>query len=275
MASSLWRGFLMDIATWNVNSIRTRLEQVCQWLDHHPVDYLCLQETKVVDESFPRQPFLDRGYQVYCAGQKSYNGVAIFSRRPLNQVEIGFAPLLPDQASLDEQKRLIMGRLLPDVALVNVYIPNGSSVGSDKYRYKLDWLEALRSYLDKLQDQAKTRIILCGDFNIAPEDRDIHDPSDREHHIMASEPERQALAAIRQGGLVDAFRQGTPEEGHYSWWDYRQGSFRRNRGWRIDHHYISDGLLPDLVGCTIDVQPRSLPQPSDHAPVILSLRLEL
>ncbi|MDG2991019.1 exodeoxyribonuclease III [Candidatus Synechococcus calcipolaris G9] len=265
----------MEIATWNVNSIRTRLEQVCQWLEHHPVDYLCLQETKVVDELFPHQPFLERGYQVYCAGQKSYNGVAIVSRRPLDRVEVGFASLLPDREEfLDEQKRLIMGCPLPDVALINVYIPNGSSVGSDKYAYKLAWLEALRIYLDTLQGQSQTRIILCGDFNIAPEDRDIHDPSDRENHIMSSEPERQALEAIRQGGLVDAFRHGNPETGHYSWWDYRQGSFRRNRGWRIDHHYISEALLPDLIGCTIDVQPRGLPQPSDHAPVILSLGLE-
>lgn len=261
----------MEIATWNVNSIRTRLEQVCQWLDDHPLDYLCLQETKVVDESFPRQPFLERGYQVYCAGQKSYNGVAILSRSPL-EVEVGFQPLLPDSGSLDEQKRLIMGRIAPDVALVNVYIPNGSSVGSDKYVYKLTWLDALYAYIKALQHQGQTRLILCGDFNIAPEDRDIHDPSDRQNHIMASEPERQALAAIQDHGfLVDAFRHFTSETGHFSWWDYRQGSFRRNWGWRIDHHYISAALLENLVGCTIDVHPRRLPQPSDHAPVILSL----
>jgi exodeoxyribonuclease III len=265
----------MQLATWNVNSIRTRLDQVVQWLQEHPVDVLCLQETKVVDADFPRSPLEALGYHLYCAGQKSYNGVAILSRSPLEQVSSGFAPILtqPEDPStvleLDQQKRVITGVLPEQIRVVNLYVPNGSAIGSEKYLYKLRWLKVLREYLLKLQSGSQPEILICGDFNIALEDRDIHDPQGRENHIMASDAERQALQSILELGFADSFRKFTPEGGHFSWWDYRAGSFRRNQGWRIDHHYLTPGLYERAIACQIEVSPRSLPQPSDHTPVIV------
>ncbi len=258
---------MLKIATWNVNSIRTRLDHVCHWLDATGVDYLCLQETKVVDAEFPRQAFLERGYHVYCSGQKAYNGVAIISRQPLEGVVAGFAPQVRDQAALDEQKRLIRAQLAPDLTLVNVYIPNGGEYDSDKYHYKLRWLEGLQAYLATLSGE----IILCGDFNIAPEDKDLFDASDRATKVGATDAEREQLAAIRALGFHDAFRHFTADPGHYSWWDYRAGSFRRNQGWRIDHLYITHGVKERAQACHIDVAPRRLPKPSDHAPVLLEI----
>lgn len=258
---------MLQIATWNVNSIRTRLDHVCQWLDATGVDYLCLQETKVVDAEFPRHAFLERGYFVYCSGQKAYNGVAIISRQPLAAVEAGFAPQLPTQADLDDQKRLIRAQLSPDLTLVNVYIPNGGEYDSEKYHYKLRWLLGLHAYLAQLQGE----VILCGDFNIAPEDKDLFDASDRATKVGATDAEREQLAAIRALGFCDAFRHFTDAAGHYSWWDYRAGAFRRNHGWRIDHLYITTGLKQRAQACRIDVAPRRLPKPSDHAPVILTI----
>jgi len=255
------------IATWNVNSIRTRLDHVCQWLDATGVDYLCLQETKVVDAEFPRQAFIERGYVVYCSGQKAYNGVAIISRQPLAVVEAGFAPQLPSHAGLDEQKRLICAQLAPNLTLVNVYIPNGGEYDSEKYHYKLRWLLGLQAYLEQLHGE----VILCGDFNIAPEDKDLFDASDRATKVGATDAEREQLAAIRALGFWDAFRHFTEDPGHYSWWDYRAGSFRRNQGWRIDHLYVTGGIKERAHGCRIDVAPRRLPKPSDHAPVILDI----
>jgi exodeoxyribonuclease-3 len=273
----------MKIATWNVNSIRARLEHVGQWLQENPVDVLCLQETKVVDENFPRSPFLDLGYQLYISGQKAYNGVAMLSRSALSDVSIGFAPILGEDVvgELDEQKRVITG-VIEDIRIVNLYVPNGSAVGSEKYFYKLRWLKALREYLQVLllkpsntamsvAAQPPSHLLICGDFNIALEDRDIHDPSDRERKIMASDAEREALRAVLDLGLADVFRKFTPEGGHFSWWDYRTAAFRRNLGWRIDHHYLTPDLYARAIACTIDVAPRKLPQPSDHAPVIVEL----
>ncbi|MDR7992775.1 exodeoxyribonuclease III [Thermosynechococcus sp. TG252] len=257
------------IATWNVNSIRTRLDHVCHWLDTTGVDYLCLQETKVTDAEFPRQPFLDRGYQVYCSGQKAYNGVAILSRQPLAGVEAGFAPQLPSHSELDTQKRLIRAQLAPDVTLVNVYIPNGGEYDSEKYHYKLHWLKTLHVYLEQLTAQGE--VILCGDFNIAPEDKDLFDASDRATKVGATDAERNLLAAIRDLGFHDAFRHFTEEPGHYSWWDYRAGAFRRNHGWRIDHLYITPAVKARACNCHIDIAPRRLPKPSDHAPVVLEI----
>lgn len=267
---TIWANTPMPkIATWNVNSIRTRLDHVCQWLDSTGVDYLCLQETKVTDAEFPRQPFLDRGYQVYCSGQKAYNGVAILSRQPLAGVAAGFAPQLPGHSELDTQKRLIRAQLAPDVILVNVYIPNGGEYDSEKYHYKLHWLKILHVYLDQLTAQGD--VILCGDFNIAPEDKDLFDASDRATKVGATDAERELLAAIRDLGFHDAFRNFTDAPGHYSWWDYRAGAFRRNHGWRIDHLYITPGVKARACGCHIDIAPRRLPKPSDHAPVILEI----
>lgn len=265
----------MKIATWNVNSIRIRLEQVVQWLTEHPIDVLCLQETKVVDADFPRSPLEALGYHLYYTGQKSYNGVAILSRLPLEQVSSGFAPILTNPEShetaleLDQQKRVITGILPQQIRVVNLYVPNGSAIGSDKYAYKLHWLKVLRDYLQHLQAECSNEILICGDFNIALEDRDIHDPQGRENHIMASDAERQALQAILGLGFADSFRKFTSEGGHFSWWDYRSGSFRRNRGWRIDHHYLTPRLYEQAISCQIDISPRKLTQPSDHTPVIV------
>lgn len=261
----------MKIATWNVNSIRTRLDQVLNWLDANPVDALCLQETKVMDGQFPQQPFLDRGYHLSFVGQKSYNGVAIISQAPLSEVSIGFAPVLGDAvADLDEQKRVIAGGL-DGVRILNLYVPNGSAIGSEKYDYKLRWLSVLHDYLQEILKPETSRLLVCGDFNIALEDIDIHNPTGREQHIMASDPERSALRTVLDLGLADAFRKFTPDGGHFSWWDYRSGSFRRNAGWRIDHIYLTPDLYGSAVGCEIDPAPRQWEQPSDHTPVIVTL----
>lgn len=259
----------MKIATWNVNSIRTRLQQVVDWLKQNPVDVLCLQETKVVDADFPRSPFEQLGYHTYVSGQKSYNGVALLSSSPLTEVSTGFAPILIDSEveALDTQKRLITG-VIDGIRIVDVYVPNGAAVGSEKYEYKQFWLQALREYLRSLL-QSPSSICICGDFNIALEDRDIHDPVKLKGQIMASDSERQALQEILNLGFADAFRKFTTEAGHYSWWDYRAAAFPRNRGWRIDHHYLTPDLYKQSTSCIIDVSPRELPQPSDHTPVIV------
>lgn len=261
----------MKIATWNVNSIRTRLDHVLNWLDENPVDVLCVQETKVEDQSFPRLPLEEKGYHVYISGQKSYNGVALMSKTPLVSVSAGFAPVLGDTlADLDEQKRVITG-MLGNVRLINLYVPNGSSVGSEKYEYKLRWLAALQTYLKSWLSQ-DDYVLVCGDFNIAPDDRDIHDPKGKENHIMASPAEREALqTSVLSLGFADALRQFNQDGGQFTWWDYRTGGFRRNAGWRIDHHYLSPELSQRAISCTIDRTPRGWEKPSDHTPVIVEL----
>ncbi|MBW4516546.1 MAG: exodeoxyribonuclease III [Timaviella obliquedivisa GSE-PSE-MK23-08B] len=262
----------MKIATWNVNSIRTRLEHLVGWLEDNPVDVLCVQETKVVDQDFPKLPIEALGYHTYVSGQKSYNGVALLSRSPLTEVSMGFTPVLGEAivGDLDDQKRIITG-VLDGVRIVDLYVPNGSAIGSEKYVYKLRWLGMLRNYLKALMMQ-HSNLLVCGDFNVAPEDRDIHDPVGREQCIMASDIERQALQqAIFDLGLSDAFRKFNPEEGQFSWWDYRAAAFRRNLGWRIDHHYLSPNLYEQAKSCTIDIAPRKLEKPSDHAPVVVEI----
>ncbi|MEI2580616.1 exodeoxyribonuclease III [Scytonema sp. PRP1] len=258
----------MKIATWNVNSIRTRLGHVVDWLSQNHVDVLCMQETKVVDEKFPCAAFEQLGYHLYLSGQKAYNGVAIASREPLEDVSCGFTPILLDvQPDWDEQKRVITG-VIDGIRIVNLYVPNGSAVGSEKYEYKLGWLTLLQKYLRSLL-LSSPAICMCGDFNIALEEKDIHNSVSSENHIMASQAERQALRDILLLGFADAFRKFTSEGGHYSWWDYRAVSFRRNLGWRIDHHYLTPELYERAKSCTIDVAPRKLAQPSDHTPVIV------
>jgi exodeoxyribonuclease III len=257
----------MQIATWNVNSIRTRLDIVTQWLQRQPVDVLCLQETKVTDEQFPLAAFTDLGYQVYISGQKSYNGVALVSRQPLSDISCGFGGVLDEVGDLDEQKRVIRGKI-GDVTIVNLYVPNGSEVGSEKYEYKLQWLAMLQKYLSAQPDR---QLCVCGDFNIALSPLDIYNKR-KEKDIMASPLERAALqAAVLDRGLQDVFRHFTTEGGHFSWWDYRQQGYSKNRGWRIDHIYLSPELLDRSTGCTIDKAPRELNQPSDHTPVIVDL----
>jgi exodeoxyribonuclease III len=261
----------LKVATWNVNSIRTRLQIVTDWLQQHQVDVLCLQETKVQDHEFPRSPFEDLGYNIYISGQKSYNGVALFSLNPLTDVSCGFSPIIGEMVNevgdLDQQKRVISG-VIDGVRIVNLYVPNGSALGTDKYKYKLEWLKTLRTYLQKLQAQ-KAEICVCGDFNIALEDKDIYTNKGRDKHIMSSVLEREALNQVLVLGFQDAFRKFNDEPEQYSWWDYRSGGFTRNRGWRIDHHYLTESLYQQAVKCWIDIEPRKLEKPSDHAPVLV------
>ncbi|WP_204103256.1 MULTISPECIES: exodeoxyribonuclease III [Spirulina sp. CCY15215] len=261
----------MKIATWNVNSIRTRQTIVQNWLQANPVDVLCLQETKVIDADFPREPFESLGYHLYISGQKAYNGVALFSKKPLQDVKMGFTETVGTEIAgeFEKQKRVISG-VFDDVRIVNLYVPNGSELDSDKYDYKLRWLQVLREYLQRLRE--KGELCVCGDFNIALEDRDIYNPKGKHKHIMASPAERQALQEVLSVvGLTDIFRQFTGETGHYSWWDYRRGGFPNNRGWRIDHHYLTSGLGDRATSCSIDIEPRKLEKPSDHAPVIVEI----
>lgn len=259
----------MQVATWNVNSIRTRQQIVINWLESNPVDVLCLQETKVRDEQFPLAPFAEIGYHLYISGQKAYNGVAIFSRNPLKDVSSGFSPILGDRevGDFDLQKRVITG-VLNGVRIVNLYVPNGAAIADAKYEYKLAWLKLLQEYLQILSEE-DTGLCVCGDFNIALEDRDIYNSKDKDKHIMSSPPERSALQEILDLGFQDAFRKFTAEEGHFSWWNYRAAGFRRNRGWRIDHMYLTSKLYENATKCWIDIEPRKLEKPSDHAPVIV------
>jgi exodeoxyribonuclease-3 len=262
----------MRIATWNVNSVRTRLDQVVAWLEQNQPEVLCLQETKVADALFPHAAFRALGYETAISGQKAYNGVAILSRLPMDDVQIGFDALLPgdpEVIGLSEQKRVISA-LVEGVRVLNLYVPNGSSLSSEKYPYKLAWLTCLKRYLAVQEEQADP-LCMVGDFNIGPEARDLYDPGKLTGGIMASEPERQALRDLLGERLVDAFRLFEQEAGHWSWWDYRTGAWDNDRGWRIDHIYLSDELAACATGCVIDRGPRGNTQPSDHAPVVVNL----
>jgi exodeoxyribonuclease-3 len=262
----------MRIASWNVNSVRTRLEQVLAWLREERPEVLCLQETKVDDPLFPHQPFAELGYSASISGQKAYNGVALLSRRPLEDVRIGFSGLLTDDAEaarLDDQKRVISARL-DGLRILNLYVPNGSSLNSDKYTYKLQWLECLSRYLAAQAAQGEP-LVMLGDFNIGPEDRDLPNPERQTGGIMASAAERQALGKVLGDRLHDVFRVFEPESGHWSWWDYRSGAWERDQGWRIDHIYLEAELLELATGCLIHKATRGNAQPSDHAPVVVNL----
>ena len=262
----------MRIATWNVNSVRTRLDQVLAWLEAEAPEVLCLQETKVTDELFPLAAFQALGYGAVISGQKAYNGVAILSRLPIEDAQVGFAALLPDDPEapgLGEQKRLICA-CIEGLRVLNLYVPNGSSLSSEKYAYKLEWLACLKRYLEA-QEASGEPLVMVGDFNIALEARDIHDPARLTGGIMASEPEREALQAALGERLEDSFRLFEPESGHWSWWDYRTAGWEMGRGWRIDHIYLDAELRDHALGCMIDAPMRGNPQPSDHAPVIINL----
>ena len=262
----------MQIATWNVNSVRTRLDQVLAWLEQEQPDLLCLQETKVDDPLFPLEAFETAGWRVSIHGQKAYNGVALVSREPLEDVRCGFVGELPDDAEaqqLGEQKRVISA-MLDGVRVLNLYVPNGSSLKSDKYPYKLAWLTCLQRYLSAQAERGEP-LCMVGDFNIAPEARDIHDPERLSGGIMASAAEREALSTVLNGRLQDVFRVFEPDAGHWSWWDYRTGAWDRDRGWRIDHIYLCDELLGLARSCVIHKHVRGNDQPSDHAPVSVDL----
>jgi exodeoxyribonuclease-3 len=255
----------MKIATWNVNSLRVRLPQALDWLAREQPDILALQETKTVDEDFPAEPLSQAGYHCVFSGQKTYNGVALLGRAPATD-------RLTDPPGLDDPQRRILAASFGDIRVVNLYVPNGAEVGSDKYAYKLDWLAKMRAYLaDQLREHP--RLVVLGDFNVAPEDRDVHDPEAWREKVLCSTPERQAFAGLLDLGLVDAFRLFEQPEASFSWWDYRAAGFRRNLGLRIDHILISAGMREVCTRCWIDKEPRKLERPSDHAPVVAEFAL--
>lgn len=253
----------MKIATWNVNSLKVRLPHVLDWLAAVQPDALCLQETKTEDKGFPFAELEAAGYRALHNGQKTYNGVAILARAEPTDVR----PDIPGFA--DPQKR-ILAATVNGVRLVCAYMPNGSEVGSEKYEYKLKWLAALTDWL-RAELARHPRLALLGDFNIAPEDRDVHDPEAWAGKILCSEPERAAFRAFIDLGLSDAFRRFEQPEKSFSWWDYRMMAFRRNIGLRIDHILLSPELAGRCRACAIDKAPRRLERPSDHAPVIAEI----
>jgi exodeoxyribonuclease III len=257
---------VMRIATWNVNSLRVRLPHLAQWLAANPVDAIGLQELKLPDELFPRAEIEALGLHAAHYGQKTYNGVAILSRAPPTDVTTG----MPGD---DDPQRRVIAATINGVRLINVYVPNGQEVGSEKYAYKLAWLERLRALLAK-ELSRHPRLAVVGDFNIAPEDRDVHDPAKWEGSIHVSAPERAALAAITGLGLTDLFRRFEQPAGTYSWWDYRMGAFRRNHGLRIDLVLASPALTAECRACVVDKSPRTWERPSDHAPVAASFDID-
>ncbi len=256
----------MKIATWNVNSIRVRSDAVLGWLKKCEPDVLCVQETKVEDGKFPGEAFADAGYGAAFSGEKSYNGVAIFSKHPISDVQIGFPEMPMPESPMNEQRRLIAATV-KGVRLINVYIPNGESVDSPKFIYKLNFIARLRDYLDRYHQTAMP-LTIVGDFNVAPEARDVYDPDGWEGEILCHPKEREAMITLMSWGLVDLFRMHHEEGGHYSWWDYRVGAFRRNMGLRIDHIWATPPFASNCVLCEIDKAPRADKQPSDHAPMI-------
>ena len=256
----------MLIATWNVNSILARIASVARWLDAVKPDVLCMQETKCTDDKFPIDIFQERGYQCQLFGQQSYNGVAIVTRDTCATSHRGYPG--DDETA---QSRLITTNV-QGINIVNVYIPNGQMVGSEKYAFKLDWMRRLRAFFDANYDKT-TRVLLCGDFNVAPDERDVHDVRLWQGRILFSEQERATLQEIKDWGFTDAFRLHTEAGGNYSWWDYRAGAFRRNMGLRIDHIWISEPLVATNVRTWIDMEPRKWEKPSDHAPVVAEFEL--
>ena len=253
----------MKLATWNVNSLKVRLPHVLDWLSDAKPDVLCLQELKLEDKAFPVVAIEDAGYRVAFSGQKTYNGVAIIARHELADVS-------RDIPGFDDPQRRVIAATVAGVRVVCGYFPNGQEVGSDKYEYKLKWLVALTAWLR--EELARyPQLALLGDYNIAPDDRDVHDPVAWQGKILCSEPERDAFRALAGLGLADAFRMFDQPEKSFSWWDYRMMGFRRNLGLRIDHILLSAPLAARCTACGIDKAPRKLERPSDHAPVVAEL----
>ncbi|KGI79189.1 exodeoxyribonuclease III [Oleiagrimonas soli] len=253
----------MKIASWNVNSLKVRLPHLQQWLDESKPDVVALQETKLTDDKFPVDEIKAMGYDVAFSGQKTYNGVAVLSREPLVDV-------VTDPPNLTDEQRRILAVTVGDVRVVNLYVVNGKAVGDEKYDYKLDWLARMRDFLES-EIARHPKLVVLGDFNIAPDDRDVHDPEAWRDKILCSVPERDALKAITDLGLTDSFRLFEDGDGHFSWWDYRQAGFRRNMGLRIDLILISDALKAAARAAAIERTPRTWERPSDHTPVTLEL----
>ncbi len=255
----------ITIATWNVNSLRVRLPQLATWVADSKPDVIALQETKLPDSDFPSAEIEALGYHCAYSGQRTYNGVAVLSRESIEVIATGIPGFD------DEQKRVLAVRTA-GLVIVDLYVPNGQEPGSDKYAYKLRWLEALQQWLESLLKVEKHLVVL-GDFNIAPEDRDVHDPAAWVGHVHVSEPERNAYCQLLQAGFVDVFRQFDQPEKSYSWWDYRAAGFRRNAGLRIDLILASSSLATQCVAARIDKEPRRADRPSDHTPVLAEFKI--
>ena len=253
----------MKLASWNVNSLNVRLPHVEQWCALARPDVLALQETKLEDAKFPRAALEALGYEVRFSGQKTYNGVALLARTPIEDV-------VTDIPGLDDPQRRVLVATVGDLRVANLYVVNGQAVGSEKYAYKLDWLDKVTRFLEG-EVRNDPRLVVMGDFNIAPDDRDVHDPVAWHEQILCSTPERDALRRLLDLGLVDSFRLFDTEAGHYSWWDYRQAAYRRNLGLRIDLVLASAALRPHCRGASIEREPRTWERASDHAPVVLDI----
>ena len=253
----------MKIASWNVNSLNVRLQHLIEWLGTTAPDIVALQETKLENSKFPAAAISALGYRCAFSGQKTYNGVAILARDEPSEP-------ITDISGLDDPQRRILVATVGGVRIVNLYVVNGQAVGSEKFAYKLDWLARVRDFLEA-EMQRFPQMIVLGDFNIAPDDRDVHDPAAWHEQILCSTPERTALRSLLDLGLHDSFRLFTQDGGHYSWWDYRQAGFRRNLGLRIDLILASDVLRDRCRSATIDRTPRTWERPSDHTPVLLEL----
>jgi exodeoxyribonuclease-3 len=250
------------VATWNVNSLRVRLPHLTEWLAANPVDAIALQETKLPDADFPAADLQALGWNSAFSGQRTYNGVAILSREPATDVVAGIP-------GFDDEQRRVLAASLGSLRVIDVYVPNGQTVGSDKFAYKLRWFDALRDYV-AAELTRHPHLVVLGDFNVAPEDRDVHDPKAWEGSVHVSPPERAALQALLGAGLADCFRLFEQPEKSYSWWDYRMMAFRRNAGLRIDLILASNALARKCGACHIDKAPRKLERPSDHTPVVAS-----
>jgi exodeoxyribonuclease-3 len=250
----------MKVAAWNVNSLKIRLDHLLEWVGRTRPDVVCLQELKLEEAKFPREALAAAGYQAAVLGQKTYNGVAILSTQPMTDVTTGIP-------GFEDEQRRVIAATVNGVRVICVYCPNGQAVGSDKYAYKLRWFTALNVYVAE-ELRRYPQLALAGDFNIAPEDRDVHDPKAWEGQVLVSEPERAALRSLTDLGLKDSFRLFEQAEKSYSWWDYRMMGFRRNAGLRIDHILVSAELAQRCTASIIDKEPRKLERPSDHAPVM-------
>jgi exodeoxyribonuclease-3 len=253
----------MKIATWNVNSLTVRLPMVLDWLEANPVDILALQELKLTDDKFPIDVFVKLGYHVYFFGQKTYNGVALISRWQLTDCQ-------KNMPAWDDLSARLISACLSDMRIINVYIPNGQSVESDKFQYKLTWLTQLLSYLKTVQATGE-KIILLGDFNIAPNALDVHEPNQWEGGVLYCNEVRHIFEDMLSLGLIDTFRVLYPDTQRFTWWDYRMNAYRRKMGLRIDHILLSTQLTDKLFDIEIDEEVRKLDRPSDHAPVVMTL----
>ncbi|HEV7822002.1 MAG TPA: exodeoxyribonuclease III [Burkholderiales bacterium] len=249
----------MRVTTWNVNSLKVRLPQVLEWLKVHQPDVLCLQETKLEDPKFPVEEIRAAGYQVQFSGQKTYNGVAILSKAPATAALMGVP-------GFDDPQKRVLAATIDGVRVVCLYVPNGQTVESEKYRYKLDWLNRTQQWLIG-ELAANERLVVVGDFNIAPDERDVHDPKAWEGQVLFSAPERAAFQALLAIGLKDSFRLFEQQPASFTWWDYRMNAFKRKMGLRIDHVLLSPRLADACNACLIDIEPRKNERPSDHAPV--------